>query len=360
MADNKKVRFGILFKMSQVMVLVATIPLGVVWYISYAASERAITDDVNNNLASTADQLLVFIENWIDMNVRVTRQNAVVPEMASMEGVLQKAALESITKAYEWVYLAFTFDINGQNISRSDDKGLKDYSDRSYVRQVLGGNKLGQQVLIGKTTGKPALVLATAIKDSEKKRTVGGIALAMHLTDISEKVSSVNFGNTGHAILLDRDGRVISHFNKEFTENRVSLTDHPGFEAVMLNRSPSFVYTDESGKKIFCLVRKTRHDWVLLVEQDYNEAFSALSTYNLQTKYLMFATLIVVLVIAFMVSRQLTRPLQELTFAADAISRGEFDYQISNSDRGDELGELARSVERLASSVRLAMERFSR
>jgi methyl-accepting chemotaxis protein len=244
------------------------------------------------------------------------------------------------------------------NTSRSDDKALKDYSDRSYVRQVLGGNKLGQQVVIGKTTGRPALILGTAIKDTEQ-RTVGGIALAMHLTDISQKVSSIKFGETGHAILLDQNGKVISHFNKEFTEKRVSLTDHPGFEASMLSGKQSLVYLNENGKKVFCQVRKTEQGWVLLVEQNYEEAFSALSTYNQQTQYLLAATLIVVLFIAFMVSRRLTRPLRELTNAADAISRGDFHYQISDADRNDELGDLARSVERLAASVRLAMERLS-
>jgi methyl-accepting chemotaxis protein len=359
MAEKKRIKFGILFKMSLVMVLVATIPLAVVWYISHSASEQAISSDVNNRLASTADQLRVYIESWIDMNVRVTRQNGVMPDMVSMNGARQKGALVSITKAYEWVYLAFTFDIRGMNIGRSDSKDPKDYSDRHYVRQVLGGKQLGQQVLISKTTGKPALVLATAIKDSEQ-RTIGGIAVGVHLTDISQKVASIQFGKTGHAILLDQDGKVISHFNKEFTEKRSSLTNHPGFEALMLKGKNSLVYTNENGNKVFCQMRKTAHGWILLVEQDYDEAFAALSTYNQQTKFLMLVTLVVVLIVAFVLSRQLTRPLRELTAAADSISRGDFDYQISDDNRSDEIGELARSVERLASSVRLAMERFSR
>jgi methyl-accepting chemotaxis protein len=358
MAGENSTKFGIFFKMSMLMVLVVTLPLGVVWYISHAASEQAITDDVNNRLGSTADQLRGYIESWVDMNVRVTQQNAVLPNMTSMEGVRQQDTLASITQAYEWVYLAFAFDINGMNTGRSDDKGLKDYSDRRYVRQVLGGQALGQQVLIGKTSGKPALVLATAIKDSEQ-RTKGGIALAMHLTDISQKVSSIKFGTTGHAILLDQEGKVISHFNKAFTEKRTSLTNHPGFEALTLSGKESLIYTDDSGKKVFCQMRKSRHGWVLLVEQEYDEAFAALAKYNQQTELLMLATLIVVLLVAFWISRRLTRPLRELTIAADAISRGSFDYQISDANRRDELGELARAVERLAASVRLAMERFN-
>jgi methyl-accepting chemotaxis protein len=241
------------------------------------------------------------------------------------------------------------------------------------VRQVLGGKKMGQQVLISKTTGKPALVISSAIKDPDKKTkgvidlgqnpdkkpTKGVIAIGMTLTDISEKIATTRFGDTGYAILLDQEGKVISHINEEYTNKRVSLTDHPGYNALMLKNKESLVYTNEEGKKVFCQVRRTHHGWILLVQQDYDEAFSALTQYNQQTQLLMAGSFILVLIVAFVVSRQLTRPIQHLTTAADAISRGDFNYQINDTSRVDELGELARAVERLGNSVKVAMKRFT-
>ncbi|MET0029290.1 MAG: cache domain-containing protein [Candidatus Thiodiazotropha sp.] len=359
MAENRRIRFGIFFKLTLVMILVAAIPLAIVWYISHTASETAISQDVDNRLSSTADQLRSYVESWIDMNARVMQQNAELPDMISMDGMRQKKALESIVDTYGWIYLAFTVDINGQNISRSDNKELKDYSDRRYVRQVLGGQPLGQQVLISKTTGKPALVISSPIKD-EHQRTKGVLAIGMSLADISEKIATTRFGDTGYAILLDQDGRVISHINEKYTSERTKLLDHPGYNALMVNNAQSLIYTNEAGKKVISQMRKTSHGWILLVQQDYDEAFSALQTYNQQTRLLMLLSLILVVVVAFLVARQLTRPIRQLTVAADAISRGNFDYQISDTTRGDELGDLARAVERLGSSVRLAMERFNR
>ncbi|MEJ2423521.1 MAG: cache and HAMP domain-containing protein [Candidatus Thiodiazotropha sp.] len=359
MAENRRIRFGIFFKLTLVMILVAAVPLGVVWYISHAASEAAISQDVGNRLSSTADQLRGYVESWIDMNARVLRQNAELPDMISMDGMRQKKALESIVASYEWVYLAFTVDINGQNISRSDSKDLKDYSDRRYVRQVLGGQPMGQQVLISKTTGKPALVISVPIKD-EQQHIKGVLAIGMSLADISAKIATTRFGDTGFAILLDQDGRVISHINEKYTTERTQLLDHPGYNALMVNNSQSLVYTNEAGKKVFSQMRKTSHGWILLVQQDYDEAFAALKTYNQQTQLLMLVSLILVILVSFLVARQLTRPIRQLTLAADAISRGNFDFQITDTARGDELGDLARAVERLGSSVRLAMERFNR
>ncbi|MES9833799.1 MAG: cache domain-containing protein [Candidatus Thiodiazotropha sp. DIVDIV] len=359
MTDNSQVRFGIFFKMSLVMVLVAALPLGLVWYISHSASEEAISLDVNNRLASTADQLQGFVESWVDMNARIIGQNSKFPDMISMDGMRQKKGLETIVDTYQWIYLAFTTDISGQNISRSDEKKLKDYSDRHYVRQVLGGKDLGQQVLISKTNGKPALVISSAITD-EDKRTQGVLAIGMSLDDISKKVATTRFGETGYAILLDQEGKVISHINKEFTSKRTSLTDHPGYNALMLSSKESIIYTNEEGKKVFCQIRKTEHGWILLVQQDYAEAFSALSQYNKKTQLLMAISIIIILLVAFVISRQLTQPIRNLTIAADAISRGDFDFDIKDTSRTDELGALARAVERLGNSVRVAMERFNK
>jgi hypothetical protein len=61
MAESSSVRFGIFFKMTFVMVLIATLPLLLVWSISHSASEDAISKDIDNRLSSTANQLRSYI-----------------------------------------------------------------------------------------------------------------------------------------------------------------------------------------------------------------------------------------------------------------------------------------------------------
>jgi methyl-accepting chemotaxis protein len=356
MAEKNPFRFGIFLKMSLIMVLVVAVPLVLVWYISYEASESAISQNVDNRLSSTADQLRNYVESWVDMNALVLLQNSELPDMMSMEGLRQKGALESIVKNYDWVYLAFSTDINGHNISRSDNKKLKDYSDRHYVRQVLGGQPMGQQVVISKTTGDPAVVISVPIKDKQD-RIKGVLALGMSLVDISKRVSSTRLGKTGYAILLDQDGKVISHINEEYTKKRVNLTNHPGFDALMLGNKNSLIYTNGEGEKIFCHIRKTKHGWALIVEQDYDEAFNALRIYNQKTKILVLISLVVVLIIAFVFSRQITRPIQSLKIAMDSLSRGNAHLEIADTVRRDELGDLAKAMARLTRKVAVNKKR---
>jgi methyl-accepting chemotaxis protein len=58
---------------------------------------------------------------------------------------------------------------DGENLGRSDGKSVKYYGDRDYFKQVLAGKTVGQQVLPGKTSGKPAFILAKPIAAEGEK-----------------------------------------------------------------------------------------------------------------------------------------------------------------------------------------------
>lgn len=64
------------------------------------------------------------------------------------------------------------------------------------------------------------------------------------------------------------------------------------------------------------------------------------------------------LLLAWLISRSITQPIEALTEQADNISRGQFDQEITGVERKDEVGALARSVSRMAVSIKLAMEKL--
>ena len=54
----------------------------------------------------------------------------------------------------------------------------------------------------------------------------------------------------------------------------------------------------------------------------------------------------------------LTRPIRRLTQISDGISRGNLAAAITETRRSDEIGSLARAIERLRASVKLAVDRL--
>jgi len=68
--------------------------------------------------------------------------------------------------------------------------------------------------------------------------------------------------------------------------------------------------------------------------------------------------LLVGLVLAWQLSRSITKPIEQLTHAAAEISRGKINEKIAGTERKDEIGDLARALERMSASIKIAMDRI--
>jgi methyl-accepting chemotaxis protein len=266
--------------------------------------------------------------------------------------------LKAIQGAYEWAYLVFTVRPDGQNIARSDENPLVSYGDRGYFRQVMSGKPVGQEVLIGRTSGKPALILAAPIRSGEGQ--AGGvIAIAMHLVDVSQAVVGTRIGGTGYAILVDENNRVIAHGRPEKVSQALQdLGSHPALRNRRSEQEP--VVFEEGERRVVAFTSRTSLGWTLIVQQDYDEAFAPLLESNRSALVLTGAALLLVVAVAYVLSAQLARPIRELTLVAEGISRGDFDNRVVGTARRDEIGALARAIERMAVSIRMAFDRLRR
>lgn len=358
MANTKTKKLGILPKLITIMILMTLIPLLIIWYAEKQSTETLVKNHVTQRLQLTANALGNFADGWVEMNIKMIKQNAALPDMKTADDQSQKPILQTIVNHYAWIYLAHTIALNGDNISRSDEVAPKNYVDRSYLRQVLGGKTLGQQVVIGKTSGKPALVLATPIENG-KNLPSGILSIAMTLKELSSKILKAKIGETGYAFLLDQDGKVIAHPNPEYTNTRKDLSKHVAYSSLISRGTQQTEYRDDSGEQIISYSHQTQHGWILVVQQNRSEAYIALTHSDLQGKLVLLVSFVLVTLIATLVAVSLTRPIRRLIVAAEGISRGEFENQLIDSQRKDELGDLARTIERLGASIRLAMERFS-
>jgi len=74
----------------------------------------------------------------------------------------------------------------------------------------------------------------------------------------------------------------------------------------------------------------------------------------------MIATLIISILAAYLIARLITRPIAKLTAIAEDISKGKFHDKLDESARGDEIGTLARSIERMGVSIKIMLKRLAK
>lgn len=349
---------GIFYKILAAMLVVSLGPLAVYWYVGRVESIDNWTANGENNLRRASDAIASRVNGWLDTNLLVLRYTANLPDIRSMDPGRQNPILEQLNSGYNWSYLALTTDAAGKNIGRSDGKEQTDYSDRIYYRQIIQeGQGLGHQTLIGRTSGKPALVLAVPILDSGSK--TGVLALASTLADITDAVAGSSVGDTGFAFLLDASGKAVAHPKEELSNALKDLTDHPAHEALERSGQDEVVTRYRDGDRdAIAVARKIGLDWVLVVQQDESEVFRAVRDADRYALYLVSGTVVVVVLLSLAVARRLTRPIVQLTAAADQLSRGILDVEVTAKDRRDEIGALARAVDRMGMSIKIATQRL--
>ncbi len=354
--DRKTIKFPIFYQILLTMCVVALIPMVGLWYISIYDSTREWTANISQSLDENTESLGYSVEQWTTANLRILEQNAATPAIRGMQDGSQDAALETISETYSWIYLAFTVRPNGENLGRSDGNPQTFYGDRDYFRQVMDGADLGRQVVMGKTSKKPALILAKPIKGANAKM-AGVIAIAMTLEDLSKTITKTRIGQTGFAILLDEANRLIAHGDGEVSSELQDFSDHPALH-VDRDAGTAARALDYNGKRIVAHAKTLDQGWTLILQQDHDEAYAAANAALTNALLLLGVTLLAVVIIALLLARRMSTPIRHLTALADEISRGKLDAEIVETGRNDEIGALARGIERMRVSLQMALERL--
>jgi methyl-accepting chemotaxis protein len=353
---NFKLKLSIFHKLLITLLLVSLVPLCSLWYLGQSSARRDLNDTISQSLVSTMNTAATGINAWDDTNVRALRQASRLSDIVSMKAERQTPVLQSMGMTYEWSYLMFTVAPDGSNISRNDSAPLTSYGDRSYFKEVLAGQEMGRQVVMGKSSGKPALILAAPVRNDDREL-VGVIAMAMTLSDVSQTVVNTRIGETGHAILLDAGNKVIAHGSSYKVKTALQdFSAYPALKVEGITVEPA-QYSFE-GKKMVGFARKLPQGWTLLIEQEYDEAYAPLARMESDARILIGVAILLVIGVAFLFGQQLTRPIRQLTAITQELSNGKLDVAIPQTTRSDEIGSLARAIERLGISMQMAMDRL--
>ena len=342
-----KVKFLIFFLVSISLVI------GIFWmkmnnYVTASTelNTQKVFEDAATNISNQ-------ISMWIDMNYRQMEVLARSASMRSMDESSQTSELKEFVKTNPWVYLAFTTDMNGKNIARSDGKPLVDYSDRAYMKDIREGKRTSWQRVIGKTSGKPALILSVLIMDKGEKK--GVFAIAMTLEELSKQVINWRRGSTGSAFLLDNENYVIASRDNQYNEKFQTFP----YTIDVIFESSLTSYNDKDGSTYIAMLKETVFGWKVLVSQSRKEVYEDLSKFRNFTFVAIGVILLVVIPVVVLLAGGVSSDILKLADIADRLSSGELNL-INDVKSNDEIGILADSIRKIQRSLKIAHDMLSK
>lgn len=198
-----------------------------------------------------------------------------------------------------------------------------------------------------------ALALATTLSDGVAGSVTTKDVLLLHA--IVTKYALLD--GVAYASLEDRDGKVLAHSLARSGEELQTATIYQGQgltetqkRKVMLRGRP----VSETVVPILGGRMGAVHVgfWADVIEERVRRTLMPIVG-------LIAALLIIGLIVAGILSRQIIRPIMQLRSVADAMTKGDLDMPVEINSR-DEIGELAMSLERMRASLKAAMLRLTR
>ena len=354
--EQRTARVGLLGKTAITLLVVGIGPLLVFGLYALTEQRNGLRSEAERAMRTNAEHISAQVDEWFDKNARMLRAAGNMPAITSMQRDEQTKVLLAIKQAYPWMYLVFTTGLDGKNIARSDDQPLVNYSERQYFKDIVAGGKdIGWETVLGKTSGKPSLLISIPIRANGNL--VGVLAAGMTIEETSRVVANWRSGDTGFAFLVDEKSKVLAHPRNDFVLSQKRLADHPMVAAYHADNKPHLMTFVDDGRDTLGYVHANPAGWAVIVQQSEDELFGPLRSTVTVGIVLLVAAMALVVVIGILFSRMLVRPIVAMTAAAERMSMGELQTPITWAGN-DELSLLARSLERVRKSMRAAMARI--
>lgn len=349
--EKGRYRFGVQTRLV-VLILLVTVPLliGVTLYLSNQARNQ-IESQALLQLQVSNESLSTTVNTWLEYNYRILQELAAMPDILSMERERQEPVLAAFSNVHPGLYLAHTIDLNGMDIGRNDGDILRSYADRSYFIQAKSGAPFVYELLIGRTSGRPALVMAAPIYGASG-RVVSVVSTARELDEIAAEVVKQT-AEEQISFIVNEDNFVVAHPNPEFTTGAelYDMSNYPPIVAMRNGQDGQIEFTDETGRAWSAYIRQLENGWGIVVQSPQDVLLAPVQRFQTTATVLIIAGALAMLALAWFTIRRSLRPIAILTETASAISAGDFERR-ANIDSEDEFGLLAGTFNSMTARLR--------
>lgn len=339
-------------------VLAIIVVIAIASYLFYSFSVNNLGDETSAHLETAVQSRSNHIDSLLEEQKEKVR-------IAAINSELTNEKLNEIKSLQEEFYEVFVLDSNGEIIASSNESQIgKDKSNDDYFINGKEGTYV-KDAYKSETTGKNSFAIATPYNE--------GVLVARIETAVIDKITldRVGLGETGEIYLINNEGYLItpSRFREDtFLKVKVdsinardclgmlenlgeeNTTTHE--EQMHEGHEASTVFYDYMGINVLGSHYPLREmNWCLLAEIDESEV---LTSANRMLWFTIIGGIIVMFIfsiIAYLISRMISKPIIALHEGTEIIEKGNLDYKVG-TDSKDEIGQLARAFDKMTGSIK--------
>lgn len=367
-------------KLIFVLLIMAIIPIVVISYLVYSKTDVYLEKTLVSSFKGISEikyrAIEALVKDSVDQVERAVTSLQLIASISELKAIAEEEKrtagydqlrnkLNDLLGKSEKFKEVFIIGPSGAIITSTEKTNeKKETKDIDYF--INGQEKtFVQGVFMDPTIGELTLVVATPLKKEDGSLT-GILAARVNLDSLYGLVRDyTGLGETGETLLdkLDGDDVVIlsptRHDEKAALDRKIKIGSPLGFalqEAAQGKNGQGFT-TDYNGVKVLA---SWRHipivNWGLVTKMDAKEVAEPKTEMGQYVLIVSILVAVIAVLLSYMISVGIVRPIKDLTDAADRISKGDLGVQI-NIKSHDEIGKLAESFERMLAAIKYLKEK---
>lgn len=339
-------------------ILVASIPLIITGTVLIQTVQKAVEKAVKQRNMELALNLARITETRIENAEKVLELNASNILNKLQTRLSRDLFINEMVSSFPIFSAIKILDDSGHIlISTNAIEDSERYRTESFITKARQGQDHQSDVYLNENQ-LPLINLAEPIRFYNE---VSGILLAeVNLKEMWDLVDSSVVGNYGQAFVFDKNGRYIAHSDpKKVYLKEVFLED--GIRSdVKNNLNNQRTYINRDGiKMIAAYVTLHRMNWGVVIQQPIDEAFAIAAKMKIQIFLFVAISIILSSTIAYISTRRIVTPVNQLVSGIDKFSGGDLKYRIPTLG-ADEVSMLADRFNEMAEKLTIFQEKLKR
>ena len=347
-------------KLTVVILLIFLVALGALAGFNYLKARDIILADVRENLAKTADGSADALSEWLQARQGEVAALSAAPIIRSGDKAAILPYLVAVAKERPFYDAVCYADVTGNFITSLSLTGS--IADRPYFQRALRGEANLSDPVISKTTGHLIAPMAVPVKVDGK--VTGVVYGTIDLGILSKKVLAIKAGETGYALVAQKDGLTIIHPSADVAMKVNPLKDagvDPGRKQIteqMVSGDKGLLETTALGvDRFYAYAPIPNTSWALAITVPAKEVTGKLSALTAISLVTILVVLVLAAVAIAVFARRLVGPLRKMVAYSEEIANGDLRERQRAVVSRDELGNLAEALVRMRGNLRALIEK---
>ncbi len=342
-----KTLFTLKTKLVFLFLVLALVPLGIIGMFSINTTEALIEKLVLRQLENVASDKPAILERWVEERKQDMQVIAATSLLKSMDPKVIAPYLK-LVQAHYGVY-------NNITVASSENKIVFSTQATDPIADITAWAAGAEALVLSPITYLPREKESTfriAAPIFDKGNRIGTVFGTVGTNKIITIILQAALGKTGECYIVDKNGIFLAHKEPQriLTEN---ISQSGSFKNIFESRDRKRTYLDYRNIEVLGTSRKIGGtDWHIVVEQDRDEAFQSMDALIRHVYVTVFLAIGSVLVLAWVISYHIVRPVRSLSQSANKLATADFDVEPIKTNRQDEIGVLCRAFADMAQKIR--------